>query len=330
MAEQNKQLETTKGKEVIRAEFNVSLQRAELGYAALQNIKNNLVINEDNLTDIKNFLELVRKAKKVIEDTHKKEKAQYWEMCTKYDESKREMDKLFDGLMADVNAKYTNLCSAIERRRQEADAKRKKEDDIKKGIENNLLHYTQLIAEAKTSAQIVDIEKKLHLEKTRKDKYGEFLSLAIERYDTLAGLIKEQKVKVKALEVLTGKLEKAKQDGDADAMLDLEQKIDDVKEAVAEGNINLQEYAINEATKVDDDIINAEEILPAVKTRRTTIKSEAIDIKTLFKKLPHLVNLVLNDEEVKKFVKTKVAEGALNDVDEINVFGLRIYKEKLF
>ena len=46
--------------------------------------------------------------------------------------------------------------------------------------------------------------------------------------------------------------------------------------------------------------------------------------------MPHLVELTPVDNKIRELMATKKAEGALDDVEELKIFGITFYLEKLY
>lgn len=318
--------------EIIKSQFQVALNKSSLGLQALHDAASKLIFNEDNLEDISKYLEKCRKAKKVVEAEHAALKRPALTECQMYDESKKQMEANINSIYSTVHEKYTKMCNEIENRKLAKFREERRIDGIKKGIEENLLSFSKKIAECTTSKQLTEIESLINLEKTRTQKYQEFVSLAKERYSTLASLLAKQKDKVKELENLERQkkaLEKAN-DGDEVSMLDLESKIDEQKSAIEETKIEIEEHAIDSAINVGSDVETAEEITPEVKARRTTWKWRVKDIKELQKKMPHLVKLVADEEKIDEWLKSKKTDGSLKDQESVIVNGIEFYVFKSY
>jgi hypothetical protein len=50
----------------------------------------------------------------------------------------------------------------------------------------------------------------------------------------------------------------------------------------------------------------------------------------LYKKMPHLIDLTPNKDKIGELLEVKKADGTLKDVEELKIFGLTLYLEKLY
>lgn len=185
-------------KDVIAGKINVELTKASLSIQALSDMEAKLVYNEDNLPQIKEYLNTADKVRKAIDAAHKEGKAPVWAECVAWDESKRGMYALIGD--ATAKSKYDTMCRDIEARKKKADDDKRKKEEIQGWISTNLISFAIRISDCKTNDELLSVERMINLEKANKNKYGEHIAEATEKYSSLTDLVKQQKDKVKELD----------------------------------------------------------------------------------------------------------------------------------
>lgn len=307
--------------EIVKAKFNIALDRAQVGIQLLHDAESKLVYTEDNLQAIADFISKCKKASKVIADEHKALKEPALRECQSIDESKRAMDFEVNDVLRKAQQHYTKIATDINTRRIEQERENQRVSKIKSGINNNVIHFSEQIANCKSALELTSIEKLINLEKTYKLKYQEFLPEAIERFNGLNSLIKDQKSKTKEwLKISTAEQKTT----DQEELLELQQKKEEIETAIDENKISVQEQAINHTTKAEIPV--AQEVLPDLKPRRTTWEWEVKDIKETQKKMPGWVELLVNDTKVDEYLKAKKQEGIAGE--EFTFAGIRFYLKK--
>jgi hypothetical protein len=328
MDENNVQQNPALTPEIVKSKLQLALTKAETGIQALNNAERTLVFNEDedSLKKIAEFLTSIRKTISNLENAHSELKAPALKQCQMIDEGRRIIKSEIDLVYNRVYPKYDKIVKEVERRKAEDAARLQRETDIKDGINKNVLVFTDKIVQCKTSEEILAVENLINLEKTRKTKYDEFLPDAVEAFNKLGSLVASQKIKVRELEALQAKQKTVKSE---EEKMELQEQIEDKKEAINEGLVNIQEHALDQATSATTTQI-AHQVHPTIKPRRTTWEVEVTDIKLLAKKMPHLVKLVVDEEKLADLLKSKKSEGALKDGEELNLNGIRFYQKKIY
>lgn len=303
--------------------FNIALTSAK--FQQLADEESRLEYNEDNVADIKAFLDKTKTVTKAIEATHKTGKAEALEIGRAWDSAKNSFIAQVDAIASVPAKKYDELCRSIQKKAQEVEAERVRKLNIKNGIETNAVNFAKKISECTTSAQLTRIESTINLEKTRKEKYQEFLEEAVDRYSQLNSILKTQKETVKQLEQIEEEKLKAEQEGNDEKVLELQQKQEEAETKIEEKKIEVQEAAINQSINT---VVEPEIIIPTVKARRSVWKWELVDIKETAKKMPDFVKMQTVDEKIDEYLKAKKAEGITGE--EFNFAGIRFYLEKTF
>lgn len=183
----------------VTAQFNIAFTQHGISVQKIQDEINSLEFTEDNLPRISELIKSIKGADKVIEAKHKEGKAPYLEGGKVWDEAKKSLLTINEGLLNQLTPKYNQLCAAIEQRQKEAENEKNRINAIKAGIESNLISFSSRIAQCQTNAELLAIERVINLEKSdsRKSKYMEFHDEAIEKYDSvLLPILKDQKEKI--------------------------------------------------------------------------------------------------------------------------------------
>lgn len=311
--------------EIIKAKFNIAL--TEAGFQKVQDKVNALVINEDNVQVISDTINEVKALVKVIEKKHEEGKKPYWEAGKLWDVAKNDFLRVINGIVDPVNVKYTALCKEIQRKQEIQDKENARIAKIKKGIEDNTLSFSSQIAGCITIKDLLSIERLINLEKTRKDKYSEFITEAEERFNSLNEAVKLQKDSIKELEAL-----KNVDINDDAAVLAAEDKKEAITARIEENKVVVQQDAVNSFTKISSNYIPiAHTIYPPVKARRTTWEIELVDTKEALKKAPSLLTISLNKDAARLVYNALKDSGAIaKDAKEYTLNGIRYYERQLF
>jgi len=308
----------------IVGKFNIALTQSN--FQKLADKAATLVYNEDNLDEIKSFLDGVRKVEKAIEETHKDGKAEALQIGRQWDSGKNSFLLMTSTIKSKPQAEYTRLCNDIEDRKRRAALEQQRVASIKQGIESNALKFATDIAACTTSDQLSYVERIINLEKGKKDKYAEFADEAISRYNELNALLKTQKETIRQLEENARLQAQAKLEADDAALLKLQEEAEVVQNKVEEAKITVQETAINQSMKAEIPV--ATEVIPEVKARRTTWEWEIKDIKETAKKMPDWTTVTVIESKVDEYLKAKRAEGITGE--EFTVAGIRFFQKKTF
>ncbi len=314
--------------EIAKASLSMELQRN--GFAALQTKADTLVVNEDNLEEVQQFVSKVKGLLKIVDAKHAQLKEPHLRAGQIVDEAKRGYVKTISDILTPINQKYTDVCRQIEQRVREQEAENRRKSEIKQGIENNILLLSQQIAACETIKDLIEVEKKINLQKGAnqgKAKYQEFLPDWINRLNGLTEMITSQKDKVRKMDALRASQVKAEEHGDEDAIMEIADKLTAIETSIEEAKIVAQEDAINSAVQGVHNVQEVATIFPTVKARRTSWKYKISDINKLQKKMPHLVKLVPDEDAIDALLKTKKLDGSLQEGDW---FGINFYQEKLF
>ncbi len=311
----------------IVGKFNLALTESK--FQQLADEAATLVFNEDNIPKIKEFLDQTRKVEKSIEQTHKEGKQEALEIGRQWDSGKNTFLATVAVIKEKPQSEYTRLCQEVENRRIAQANEKLRIDNIKNGIDSNAILFAKQIADCNTSAQLTSIESKINLEKTRKEKYQEFLPDAVKRFTELNVALANQKKIVKELEDNARLQAIAEKEQDDAKLLLLKQQQEQQQAQIEENKITVQETAIDQSVNAAPTQY-VQEVLPTVSARRTVWKFEVINEKEVMKKAPELVVFSIDEEKVKQMLKTMKDTNQLEGKTEMVVNGIRFYEHKTF
>lgn len=311
--------------EVVKALFNKELtiikyQEMLQSFIDYKITTENIVEAQDKMKKWRAYLRRIDGIKEVL-------KRPGLDYCKMVEETYKSYYIPADTVGGDKDKEIQAIVNKIAEENRQKERERQRVDGIEKDIDNTLLMYSQHIAGAKDTPTLVTIEKMLGSLKGNKSRFQEFLPKFVERCGELTPLIKKQKEVIKELEELEAQRVQAEKEQDDRKLLELQEKQAEAANAFEENKIVVQETAI--AAAIRPDIQVAESVPTEIKYRRQSWKWEVKDIKELYKKMPHLVELTPNKEKIDELLKTKKADGSLKNIEELNYFGLKIYLEKL-
>lgn len=312
-------------KEVVIGTMSIALTKAQLGVQILADMEAKLVYNEDNLKEIASFLELARKADKIVGDEHKRIKEPILRQSQVIDESKRELQEQLRSIAERANEKYAEMCQNIEKRKREAEEERQRKLAINIGIDNNMISFSGKIAACKTNTELLEIERLINLEKGKKYKYAEFFEDAVAKYNTLTTLLTAQKASIREFDKLEKQRLEAEKKGDDEKLIAIQEQQFTLEAKIDEAKVTVQETAINQSV---NQVIEVTEQLPSVKTRRAMWTWEVSDIQKTVKSMPSWTRVETVDEKIDEFLKASKEQWA--GKEEMIVNGIRFYLKKTY
>lgn len=308
--------------DAVKQKISIALTKATISIQAMQDEADSLVVNDEpeNLTKVAEFLAKVKKADSIIDKEHETGKKPYLEGGRMWDAAKKDLLSATAAVKNPIQEKYTAVCNEIDRKKREAEQKRAAEKQILEGIESNVLSFSQQIASCQTRADLNAVERLINLEKSpnRASKYGDFHQKAITRYDeVLLPILKDQKVKIDEKEELEKQLQSVT---DAAKHEEISQQLEEKQNEIIQNQVKVQEQAL---LQEQPGVQEVEVIMPTIKTKRTDIVCEIVDMALVFKKTPALLNIELKVIEAKKQGQLLKDAGAFGDKDELIVNGIK-------
>jgi len=307
--------------EIVKSKLQICLTKASQSIQALHDAESKLVYNEDNLGVIKLFIENCKSAQKTVDAERVKLKEPYLQGGRTVDAGAKLLSTDLDLIIQKANAPYQKLCAEVVRKQKEAEAERQRVDAIRQQMNNFKTAYASKIAEAKTSAEIVSIERLFNLESANTKRYAEFIEEFRTDCEAIRSHLRVQKEKVKELEDLEKQAKIASENGSDEQILEIMDKKEVLAAEIAEKAINIQETAVNQASQPTE---SAEVILPIIpKGGRQLWKWEMIDEKAATK--AGLTTVIPNKEKIDLILKEKREQEK-----EVTENGVRYYVEKRF
>lgn len=314
---------------LVELKINTAVVKHKLSLADLEKRALEIIKNEDHLKTMADLLKDLDKVEEVVEEVFKSEKKYYLDGGRACDAGKKLVLTQTTRIRGMFRNDYYRLLAAVAQRKRTADLKKAQDDAILKGIESNVINFSNRIVAAVTRKALTDVESLINLEKSssRAKKYGEFHAKAIERYDAvLIPVIRDQKKKIEQLEKLNSQLLEAEAHNDPEKMEALDEQINNISNEILQNHAVVQDAALNQESF---PIIEATEVLPEFKVKRTNYTMEIDDVEIALKKARDLLEFGINKEAAKEVLAKLREEGAFDDKDEVIVNGIKYIATKV-
>jgi hypothetical protein len=309
--------------ELVRLKINTEIVKHKLTLPDLENRGLTFVKNRDNLKLAADFLADIKKVRDVTQETFTTIKKPFWDAGTACDAGKKLVFGELDRIESMVKGWYDKELNAVATETRLQQQKEARERDILAGIEANVITFSNMVVGATTKKALSLVESRINLEKSPSmaKKYGDFHAKAIERYDSiLLPIIKDQKAKVEQMEKLTTEINAAEADNDPDKMDELIAKQDELGNEMLQNHAVLQEAVLNQESF---PVVEATEILPDYKVKRTNYSMEIADQAVALKKVPELLEITINKEAAKVVLDRLKKDGAFEGKDEVIENGIK-------
>ncbi len=313
-----------------KMQISIALTNRGLMVQSFHTRRANLTLNRDNLEEISLFLADSRTAKKITEDSFKEIKKPYFEAGKACNEAKNETLAMIDEVANPIQDWYNKESAAIEKEKRDAAEKIAHDNQIKSGVEANILDFSAKIASCKTRKELVDVERLINLEKSpsKAGKYGDWHNFAIDRYnEVLLPILKDQKTKVDEYEALEEQRKAAEEANDPTKVDEIKQKIEIKENEIIQNQVLVQQEALKQVVPPSE---YAEEILPEVTKSGSNIVCEIVDEKIVYKKHRELLNVELRVSDAKKLATTLRDAGAFAGKDELVFDGMKFTIERRY
>lgn len=316
-------------KELVNLKINTEVAKKKISLVELENRALKLVKNEDHLIEMKQLLKELDAVDDLAEEQHKKIKKPYLDGSRACDAGKKLVLDITSKIRDSFKGDYDQLLDGIAVRARLAAEKQVQDEAIVRGIENNVIMFSNMVVAAVYRKDLLAVEGRINLEKSpsMQKKYGEFHAQAIARYDAvLIPIIKDQKTKVESLEKLNEELTAAEANNDPDKMDELIKKVDVVSNSILQNHALVQEAALNQESF---PVMEALEVLPGFKVTRTNYSIEIADIAVALKKAPELLDITVNKERAKMVLDSLKKDGSFHGKDEIILNGIKYIATKV-
>lgn len=309
--------------QLVQLKINGEIVKSKLSLSDLEKRALAVVKNEDNLKEMAAILKDLKSIDDLAEAKFKEVKAPYWDAGKACDAGKKLVLDQTVRIRGMIQKDYDKLLGDIDTRKRLASAKKAKDDAILQGIESNVITFSNMIVAAADKKALLSVESRINLEKSpqRQTKYGEFHAQAIARYDSvLLPIIKDQKKKVEELEALNAELLGAEAANDPDKMDELIAKVDEKSNEILQNHAVIQEAAFNQDSF---PVIEATEVLPEFKVKRTNYTIEIADVEVALKKARPLLEISIDKENAKVVLERLKKENAFDGKDEVIENGIK-------
>lgn len=313
-------------KDLVKSVF--SLELSADNYQKLLQDAENIVFTRDNLSQDYSCLKLLRDIKNKLEKLKDAKKRPFIDANSAIQDAFKELNAPIDDVLKRKTEEFAKINNEIKAENLKIEQERQRELEIQQSITTFINNTTTLITNATTDSEIVRIQKAIGSEKARVSFYGEYMPKLKSACDNLTPLINGRKAFIREADSLMKEQEEALAVGDIQKATDILEKKELLEAEMAENKIRMQEKAFEQA--VDIEVVIPESMSEAVKPRRTSWKWQVEDIQMLQKKMPHLVELVPNKERIQELLALKKSDGSLNNIEELKLFGLTIYLEKIY
>lgn len=309
----------------IVGKFNIA--KTEAGFQNFADRESKLVYNEDNIAEIKKYLDDLDNLEKKFVTVHKEGKEEAWKICVDWDKTLRVHKAQVESLKIKPKELYNKLCIEVTRKKQQQQFEAERIKNIKDGIDRTLVDFSTKIANCITNDQLIGVERLVNLEKGNKTKYQEFLPDFVERAKELTKLITSQKDAIKEMETLNKAKLEAEQSGNDREFIAIEEKEAILSSKIEERKIITQETAISQAIASNPVVEVARQVFADIKSRKTW-KWEIVDEKKAFN--AGMLTTEINTTKAKEALNVLKETQQLNSKEEITVGGIRYYQETKF
>lgn len=309
--------------QLLQLKINGELSKQKLSMVELERRALSLVKNEDNLKLMADMLKDLKTIDDLAETVHKNVKQPYWDAGKACDAGKKLVLDSTAAIRATFEPQYKKLLDGIATRKRLSDAKIATDAGILKAIEDNVIAFSNMVVAATTLKALSAAESRINLEKSpsMRKKYGEFDQKAVDRYDAvLIPIIRDQKKKVEELEDLNRKLLEAEANNDPDSMDILMEKVDEKSNEILQNHAVIQEAAL-----IQDSfpVVEATEVLPSFKVKRTNFSFEIADLEVAIKKARGLLDITVNNVAAREVLEGLKGKNAFEGKDEVIVDGIK-------
>lgn len=314
--------------EITKSKLALELTKAGVTIQTLHDIEGGLIYNEDNLQQIANFINQVKKAENLIETKRKELKEPSVIEGKNIDAGAKIIATELAEIKKKAHSQYTHLCEEIQKRKEKADQEAKQKLNWVTLVNNTIMDFSEKIGAAKTNDELLALERLLNLETANERKYGMELPNLKLRAIAIRNLLAAQKSNIKSLEALGHKEAIAVQNGDDLALNAVLEQREILESEIYQTSVKVQEKATEQAQEVREETVT--QILLEVKPKRTLKKWEVININETYKRRPDLVELIPNKAKIDERLKESAVQDALEKSGELIENGIRFYIEKIY
>jgi len=310
-------------KELAKSIFNLEL--AADGYQKFLQDAENIIFTPENLRSEHTALKRLREIRKKLDESREAKKKPLTAAGKAIQEAYNELDAPIKDILERKEAEFRKVNEQVKREQDEIDRQNRKTAEIKLTLQSFINTTTISITNAITDAEIVRIQKAIGTEKSRDGYYGSYIDELKTACDSLNPLINERKAAIRRKTELEKEIQSTT---DQFKAVELMEEKDLLENEMNENAIKIKEKAFQQAASFETPVI--ESVAEVIPPRRQTWKWRVDDLQATFKKMPELVELVVNKEAIQSLIDSKKADKSLVGLEEFKLPGITLYLEKLY
>lgn len=311
--------------ELLKTGHKAELTKAGLDYLKILQGIEAAVVTDETLEAAQESAAKYRKEVKKAKDTLK---AKVDIKYKAYKEDQEAAKSLTDPLDNAIDAFSKRIEAVAVKRREEEQrlaAEKAKEAATRSRITEFVLRATNKIADAKSDAELVDIEKIINLEKTRSSVYGSLLEEFVKATEPLTNLLKNQKESLRNLKKLDSELEAVLGSGNDAAAIDLQDKKEVLQAGIEQNTYDIRQMAASTYTPQYEQVA-----APTVRARLSRWSYDLVDKKKALEKAPDSVEVTVRASYAKLILDKHKDEWKKEGLREKTIDGIRYYLDERY
>lgn len=304
--------------EIFKGEILLSVTAAGQSIQLLHTAKSKLVMNEDNLPQIKEYLDNCDKISKIVETERVQKKQPFLDNGRAVDAGAKLLSTEIDAAKKDVYATYSKLCAEVERKKVEATKEEIRVATIRSTMSTFKTDMAVKVAAAEKYSELVALERLLNLQTANKAKFSEFLEEFKDNVKDITSLIAAKKEAAREREGLSENGQEGAENKPDEQILEEMDRKEELDTKIAELNTKIVHTAVNQSTKPTESVTQVFANVPkgSRKYYRWEIIDEAAAVKKGWAKetvVPEseLIDTFLNENKNKVVDETGIIEGGV-------------------
>jgi hypothetical protein len=306
-------------------ERKIKMEAIAANYQGILDSVGSITFTRDNVSQ-----DLLQPARKVLEQLKKTKdeiKRPHLDANTQAEAAYKELAQPLEMLISEKIAEKTKIANEIEKERRLIEAEKRRIKEVTDYINSFFTNSVNwLIKEAKTSNDIVTLERRIGVELSRKNYYGDLYDSFVDKCDQIRKILAERKDFIRQTEKLDQKLQKI--DGNEEKKAEIIEEKEDLSIFLLQNKTELQKEAY--ITPHDLGVMVGESTSVPVVAARRQWTYEITDIHELYKRHPELCVIEPNTAAIRAFSSQIRAQQENVAKTEINLPGIRLYQDKKY
>lgn len=307
--------------EIFKGEILLSVTAAGQSIQLLHTAKSKLVMNEDNLPQIKEYLDNCDKISKIVETERVQKKQPFLDNGRAVDAGAKLLSTEIDAAKKDVYATYSKLCAEVERKKVEATKEEIRVATIRSTMSTFKTDMAVKVAAAEKYSELVALERLLNLQTANKVKFAEFLEEFKDNVKDITSLIAAKKEAAREREGLAENGQEGAENKPDEQILEEMDRKEELDTKIAELNTKIVHTAVNQSTKPTESVTQVFANVP--RGGRKIWQYEVLDIEAA--KKANLTLTVIDEKKVKEILAKKREDETECTENGIRYFILRKY-----